>query len=308
MDSEKPQPFVTIYCDFVEDTDAGIDSDSVIDLVTPTQQSPSPADNCAETVEPAQLSSPHEKVSTHIFKSIRTKSTQEITRARQLHDEKLAVVELSNDKLTMRAVHAPRESLRMYLKKHIPTPIPSGDKNILNKRYENLTLLHESVIFLKHDITDLLLEHGANVNIYEQGQTIAHRAAAANDTLMLYIIYRYGGDFSLLNRNGETPLMIAITLGNTGATKEIINYWNVDTSSGNNETILHYAARHNDPEIARYTCDPKHGIKLNQRSTHELRTALHIAVKESRVEIARILLENGARDEWGDLFGTCARD
>jgi ankyrin repeat protein len=148
----------------------------------------------------------------------------------------------------MRAVHAPRESLRMYLKKNIPTPIPSGNKNILNKRYKNLTLLHESVIFLKHDITDLLLEHGANVNIYEQGHTIAHRAAAANDTLMLHIIYRYGGDFSLLNQDGETPLMIAITLGNTGATKEILNYWNVDTSSGNNETILHYAARHDDPE------------------------------------------------------------
>ena len=65
----------------------------------------------------------------------------------------------------MRAVHAPRESLRMYLKKHIPTPIPSGDKNILNKRHRSLTLLHESVIFLKHDITDLLIEHGANVNI-----------------------------------------------------------------------------------------------------------------------------------------------
>ena len=102
--------------------------------------------------------------------------------------------------------------------------------------------------------------------------------------------------------------MIAITLGNAGAIKEILNYWNIDTSSGNNETILHYAARHDDPEVARYACDPKHGIKLNQRSTHELRTALHIAVKESRVEIARILLENGARDEWGDLFGTYARD
>jgi hypothetical protein len=26
------------------------------------------------------------------------------------------------------------------------------------------------------------------------------------------------------------------------------------------------------------------------------------------VEIANILLENGARDEWGDFFGTYARD
>ena len=89
--------------------------------------------------------------------------------------------------------------------------------------------------------------------------------------------------------------------------KEILNYWNINIFSTNNESILHYTARHDDPEVARYACDPKHGIKLNQRSTHELRTALHIAVKNSRVEIARILLENGARDEWGDLFGNLAR-
>ena len=89
--------------------------------------------------------------------------------------------------------------------------------------------------------------------------------------------------------------------------KEILNYWNINIFSTNNESILHYTARHDDPEVARYACDPKHGIKLNQRWTHELRTALHIAVKNSRVEIARILLENGARDEWGDLFGNLAR-
>ena len=101
--------------------------------------------------------------------------------------------------------------------------------------------------------------------------------------------------------------MIAISLRNTGAVKEIINYWNINIFSTNNETILHYASRNDDPEVARYACDPKHGIKLNQRSTHELRTALHIAVKGSRVEITRILLEEGARDEWGDFFGNLAR-
>ena len=60
----------------------------------------------------------------------------------------------------MRALHAPQETLREYLKKHIPTPIPLGDKNILNKRHGTLSLIHESVILRKHDITKLLLEHG----------------------------------------------------------------------------------------------------------------------------------------------------
>ena len=158
MENKKTHPFVTIYCDIVEDTEASSDGDATKNLVTPTKQSPSltPTDDREETIEPYQSSSPDEKVSTHIFKSIQAHSTQEITRARQLHDEKLAIIELTNNKLTMRAVHASRETLRMYLKKHKPIPILSGDKNILNKKHKNLTLLHESVIFLKHEITDLL--------------------------------------------------------------------------------------------------------------------------------------------------------
>jgi hypothetical protein len=51
---------------------------------------------------------------------------------------------------------------------------------------------------------------------------------------MLYIIYRHGGDFSLLDRNGETALMIAISLGNTGAVKEILNYWDINIFPTNN--------------------------------------------------------------------------
>ena len=169
-------------------------------------------------------------------------------------------------------------------------------------------LLHESVTLLKHDIMELLLEYKANVNIHEKEETVAHRAAAANDTTMLRIIYRYGGDFSLLNQDGEIPLMTAIIFGNTEAIKEILHYWNINISSRNNETILHYAARHDNPKIALYASDPVHRVKLHQRSTHELRTALHLAVKESRVEITRILLDHGARDEWRDCYGALARD
>jgi hypothetical protein len=125
---------------------------------------------------------------------------------------------------------------------------------------------------------------------------------------MLRIIYRYGGDFSLLNQDGEIPLMTAITFGSTEAIKEILQSWNINISSRNNETIFHYAARHDNPEIALYASDPIHILKLNQRSTHELRTALHLAVKKSRVEITRLLLENGARDDWRDCYGAFARD
>jgi hypothetical protein len=41
MDNKKPQPLFTIYCDIVEDMDAGSDSAATINLAKPTQQSPS---------------------------------------------------------------------------------------------------------------------------------------------------------------------------------------------------------------------------------------------------------------------------
>ena len=68
----------------------------------------------------------------------------------------------------------------------------------------------------------------------------------------------------------------------------------------NEETILHYAARHNNISVARNACDPDLQIDSNQQSQHELRTALHIAVQQSNV---RVSLEHGALDKWEDRYG-----
>ena len=89
MDNKRNHHFVTTKRNSAEDTDARSDS-------SVTQQT-----------------SPNEEVSTHIFKSIQTQLTQEATRAQQ----QLAIIELTSGELTMRAVHAPHESLRQYLKK-----------------------------------------------------------------------------------------------------------------------------------------------------------------------------------------------
>ncbi|KZS02239.1 Uncharacterized protein APZ42_000794 [Daphnia magna] len=53
----------------------------------------------------------------------------------------------------------------------------------LNQKFNNKTLLHTSVKAGKLDITDLLLDYGADPDIEEDGQTIAHRAAAGNNKL-----------------------------------------------------------------------------------------------------------------------------
>ena len=111
MENKKTYPFFTIHCDIVEETETSSDRDATMNLATPTQRSPSlkPTADREKTNEKSQSSSPHEKVSRIIF-SIQA-PRQEATRARRLHNEKLAVIELNRGKLTMRALHAPQETL-----------------------------------------------------------------------------------------------------------------------------------------------------------------------------------------------------
>ena len=190
----------------------------------------------------------------------------------------------------------------------MPYPYPTGEYNFLNDKFSGFTQLHSSAKQLKYDIVDLLLTYGADVNIKEDGNTLAYNAAELNDVLLLDVINSYNADFELLNGDGEPALMVAIALGNEEAIQFIWSVAKIHTQTENHETVLHYAARHNNPVMALQGCDPRYKIPVNQQSTHELRTALHVAVQQSNVEIARVLLQHGAQDNLEDRYGRRARD
>ncbi|KAK4006856.1 hypothetical protein OUZ56_012012 [Daphnia magna] len=87
-------------------------------------------------------------------------------------------------------LHAPREEIRRcIIKKLGPAALNYHPKaEFLNQKFNNKTLLHTSVKAGKQDITDLLLDYGADPDIEEDGQTIAHRAAAENNKLLIRIL------------------------------------------------------------------------------------------------------------------------
>jgi ankyrin repeat protein len=94
--------------------------------------------------------------------------------------------------------------------------------------------------------------------------------------------------------------MVAIALNNKEAIKLMWDFRPVSISSANEETILHYAARHNNVKLARKACPLDLQINFYKQSQHELWTALHIAVQQSNVAVTRALLEHGALDQWED--------
>ena len=102
--------------------------------------------------------------------------------------------------------------------------------------------------------------------------------------------------------------MIAIALGNKETIQTIWKFTPLKVSSTNNETVLPYAARHNNLKFVREGCKIKNEINIHQKSQSEQYTALHIAVQQANVGATRVLLANGALDEWKDCYGKRARD
>ena len=212
-------------------------------------------------------------------------------------------MELNKNLLAIRALFARREILRTFLREQMPQPVPRRKKKFLHSRFDGgATLLHTSVKQLKYDIVDLMLIYG-DANIIENGKTIANLAAENNDTLLFKILHRHKADLLLWNKDGETPNMVAKALKNKEITGMLYTYQPIHTSSANNETVLHFAVRNNYLSAAKVGCDSSRQIDINQKSTPELRTALHIAVQYSNMEIIDVLLKAGVRDDWEDRYG-----
>jgi ankyrin repeat protein len=70
-----------------------------------------------------------------------------------------------------------------------------------------------------HKIVKMLLEHGADPNVREQGgYTPLHAAAQNGDEEMIRILLYGGADLTVKSRDGKTPMDIAIEAGHEKAT------------------------------------------------------------------------------------------
>jgi ankyrin repeat protein len=228
-------------------------------------------------------------------------------RSQQIREEIVAIRELQTNTIAYSLLNAPREYLREFLRGKIAFPRPRGAQNFLNIIFaDGKTLLHGSVLQNRYDITDLLLFYGADVNIRENNRTILHHAVEKNDTLLFNIAASYGADLLAYNELGETPLLTAVAYNNQDVLVSLWRQVKEHLPSINNESVFHYAARYNNVKIAKLACDPRYKIDIHMISKHEQRTALHIAVMGSRVEIVEIFLHHGARDNKEDKTGVFA--
>ncbi|KAK4045565.1 hypothetical protein OUZ56_033211 [Daphnia magna] len=134
----------------------------------------------------------------------------------------VAITMLMKGEFNYNLLEVSREIGLLKLANHLVEARENGKniKQILDTVFPNGTsLLHGSVIKERFDVTDMFLQYGADSNIYEEGMTIAHRAAADNNVHLLRILSHHGNTFNIQNSMGEPPLLVAIALNNMECVK-----------------------------------------------------------------------------------------
>ncbi|KAK4024798.1 hypothetical protein OUZ56_010292 [Daphnia magna] len=162
-------------------------------------------------------------------------------------------------------LEVPREMIR----KHLLEARENGKniKQILDTIFSNGTsLLHGSVIKERFEVIDMFLQYGADSNIYEEGMTIAHRAAADNNVHLLRILSHHGNIFNIQNSMGEPPLLVAIALNNMECVKYLWMDRIIVHQMLDEETVLHYAAKYNNKFVVK-VC-PAEFINREEFITH----------------------------------------
>ncbi|KAK4045620.1 hypothetical protein OUZ56_033307 [Daphnia magna] len=242
--------------------------------------------------------------------AMKTHPTLSAARADAVQKRTQAITRLRDQEIFLEMIDAPREEIRRCIVQKLgPAAWDYHPKaEFLNQKFNNQTLLHTSVKAGKLDITDLLLDYGADPDIEEDGQTIAHRAAAENNKLLIRILRYHKYKFSSYNSLGETPLMVAIAYGHEEGASYLWISSNVAQMAKDNSTVLHYAAKHGNNTLARAACERKIHININQTTKPGNYTALHLATMYRHDHIANILLEHGADPDITDVNGNTPRD
>ncbi|RDD35549.1 Phosphocholine transferase AnkX [Wolbachia endosymbiont of Cylisticus convexus] len=191
---------------------------------------------------------------------------------------------------------------------------------------KEFTLLHFAASFGDTNITKLLLEEGASIDIRDQNKnTLLHLAASNGHTDTVKFLVEKGSDLSLVNEEGNTSLHLAAFNGHTDTVKFLLDKGS-DLSEVNKDgdTPLNTAFHNDQRETVKYLIEKEPRMKevvehlvkcVIESKAHKLlkgSTSLHLAAAYDCTEIVESLLEEGrnplSKDINGKIPGELATD
>ena len=186
-----------------------------------------------------------------------------------------------------------------------------------------LVPLHNACSYGHYEVTELLVKHGASVNVCDLWRfTPLHEGAAKGKYDIVKLLLKHGADASKKNRDGHTPidlvkegdqdvldllrgdsaLLDAAKKGNVTRVQKLLTPENINCrdSQGRNSTPLHLAAGYNNLEVAELLLE--NGADVNAQDKGGL-IPLHNASSYGHLDIAALLIRYStvvnATDKWG---------
>lgn len=172
-----------------------------------------------------------------------------------------------------------------------------------------LVPLHNACSYGHYEVTELLVKHGANVNVPDLWKfTPLHEAAAKGKYEIVKLLMKHGADVSKKNRDNATPLDLvregdqdvadllrgnaalldAAKKGNLARVQRLVTPKNINCCDAQGETFFL-------PHTSTFLLT----VKFTGRNS----TPLHLAAGYNNFEVAEYLLENGAEVNSQDKGG-----
>ncbi|KAF5296333.1 hypothetical protein FQA39_LY12550 [Lamprigera yunnana] len=155
------------------------------------------------------------------------------------------------------------------------------------------TALHEAIYCKNFNLVQLLIKHGANVNIEVQNESYLDKAISCNMIDLVKMLLFKGARLHKINvGNNGTPLVKAVIENKRSIAKLLIeNGADVHVRDIWGEYILHSAVRNGFDEIIEDILDS--GFDIDKKSDEE-HTALRVAVHNGDIDVVELLISKGA--------------
>jgi ankyrin repeat protein len=164
-------------------------------------------------------------------------------------------------------------------------------------------LLHGASYFGSLKVAQLLLDHGANINVRDgESQTPLHRVLDRHDVesdpnrdhffdVTSFLVKR-GADIYALDNNRLTPLHFATRRGNLKAARVLLEHGAiVDVQDNKGSTPLHVASQYGNVEFSCLLLE--HGADVHALDNNHS-TPLHCMLQYGSTGATRVMLEHGA--------------